>query len=210
MATDDDAESRVDYLADMLGMTKESVINAVNLMRQEGILADSQDMSAYIEHSENKSKQVFEQFVKLEQFLLTTMAKEETAFSYKALNEKASENGIRTSIKNIKTLLYFLSVNSYIKKRENVRNDMVQVVLCHDLDQTLRKHERRIDICRFIIERLHALALEKPLSPESSGTLVQFSVTSLLKEYDNLQKTNLFQKAEMFIIEDIEDAFLTH
>ncbi len=212
VASDDDGESRVDYLADMLGMTKESVINAVNLMRQEGILADSQDMLAYIEHSENKSKQVFEQFVKLEQFLLMMMANEETAFSYKALNEKATENGIRTSIKNIKTLLYFLSVKSYIKKKEkekeNARNDMVQAVLCHDLDQTMRKYERRIGICSFIIERLHALALQKPLSPESSGSLVQFSVTSLLKEYCNQQKTNLFQKAEMFTIEDIEDALL--
>ena len=206
MATDDDAESRVDYLADMLGLTKESVINTVNLMRQEGILADSQDMSAYIEHSENKSKQILEQFVKLEQFLLTTIANEETAFSYKTLNEKALENGIRTSIKDIKTLLYFLSVKSYIKKKEIARNGLVNATLCHDFDQTLRKYERRIDVCRFIIERLYALALQKPLSSESSGTLVQFSVTSLLKEYANQQKTNLFQKAEMFTIEDIEDA----
>ena len=39
-AGNDDAESRVDYLADILGLTKEEVITAVNLMRREGILAD--------------------------------------------------------------------------------------------------------------------------------------------------------------------------
>ena len=44
----DDAESRVDYLADILGLEKRDVIDCVNLMRQEGILADSMDMSAYI------------------------------------------------------------------------------------------------------------------------------------------------------------------
>lgn len=39
-AGNDDAESRVDYLADSLGMTKDEVVNTVNLMRQEGLLAD--------------------------------------------------------------------------------------------------------------------------------------------------------------------------
>ena len=34
----DDAESRVDYLADILGLEKRDVIDCVNRMRQEGIL----------------------------------------------------------------------------------------------------------------------------------------------------------------------------
>ena len=58
-AGNDDAESRVDYLADTLGMTKEEVINAVNLMRQEGLLADTQDMSAYILASDTENKSSF-------------------------------------------------------------------------------------------------------------------------------------------------------
>ena len=48
--------ARVDYLADMLGMTKAEVIQAVNLMRQEGILADSRDMSALIHKTDNEKK----------------------------------------------------------------------------------------------------------------------------------------------------------
>ena len=207
-ALDDDAESRVDYLADMLGMTKETVINTVNLMRQEGILADSHDISAYIEHSENRSKQIFEQFAKLEQFILTTIASSETDFSYKAMNEKALENGIRTTIKNIKTLLYFLSVKSYIKKKEDVRSGMVRAVLRQDFETTLQKYGRRIDVCRFVIESLYALAAQKPLQPEATGSMVQFSVTSLLKEYLEQQKNSLFLSDETCTIDDIEDALL--
>lgn len=52
----DDAESRVDYLADMLGLTREEVINSVNMMRQEGLLADYSDMSAYIQASDKEYK----------------------------------------------------------------------------------------------------------------------------------------------------------
>ena len=36
-----EAESRVDYLADILGMSKATVIRNINLMRQDGLLADT-------------------------------------------------------------------------------------------------------------------------------------------------------------------------
>ena len=71
-AGNDDAESRVDYLADILGIPKEDVVTSINLMRQEGLLADSMDMSAYIlkTDTENRSAQILNRFAKLEEFLL--------------------------------------------------------------------------------------------------------------------------------------------
>ena len=66
-AGNDDAESRVDYLADILGIPKEDVVTSINLMRQEGLLADSMDMSAYIlkTDTENRSAQILSRFAKL-------------------------------------------------------------------------------------------------------------------------------------------------
>ena len=71
-AGNDDAESRIDYLADILGIPKEDVVTSINLMRQEGLLADSMDMSAYIlkTDTENRSAQILNRFAKLEEFLL--------------------------------------------------------------------------------------------------------------------------------------------
>ena len=43
-----DAESRVDYIADLLGLDKKDVVGVIDLMRQDGLLADTQDMSATI------------------------------------------------------------------------------------------------------------------------------------------------------------------
>ena len=208
VATDDDAESRVDYLADMLGMTKESVINTVNLMRQEGILADSKDMSAYIEHSENRTKQVFEQFAKLELFIINTLANSETDFSFKEINEKATEAKIASTIKKIRTLLYYLSVKSYIKKKENAFSGMVSAVLYQDVELSMQKCRRRHDICRFVIDRLYASALANPHSAENSGSIVQFSVIALLKEWEAHQNSELFRSHEKYHIEEIEDALL--
>ena len=206
-ASEDDAESRVDYIADRLGLTKELVINTVNLMRQDGILADSRDTTAFVNHSENRSKQIFEQFVKLEQFLLEKISESDT-LSYKQLNEQALEKGIKSTVKNLKTLLYFLTVKSYIKKRENAYSGMVRVVLRQDLEQTKRKFNRRVEIGRFIIGKLHALALQQHNAAENSGDIVQFSVVSLLKEYAQLQQDKLFKESEPCNLADIEDALL--
>lgn len=62
-AQDSEAESRIDYLADILGISKREVISVVERMRQEGILADSKDISAYLldtGDSERKSQILLE------------------------------------------------------------------------------------------------------------------------------------------------------
>ena len=71
-AQDSEAESRIDYLADILGLSKREVISVVERMRQEGILADSKDISAYLQDigdSERKSQILLERFAKLEQYI---------------------------------------------------------------------------------------------------------------------------------------------
>lgn len=206
-AVDDDAESRVDYLADTLGLNKEAVIGAVSTMRQEGILADSSDMSAFIDISEKQSVKVFENFAKLERFILTRIAEKETEFSYKSINELAQSNGLYSNIKNIRVLLYFLAVKSYIRKEEKPRNGVVKVVLTQPAEQTILKHERRVSICKYIISQLYAEAALKPQSDKQS-ILVQFSVTSLLKGFVNEQKNSLFHDEEAYTVADIEDALL--
>ena len=205
---DDDAESRVDYLADRLGMSKETVISTVNQMRQDGILADSNDMSAYIDHSETKSKQIFEQFAKLELFLLNTLANDRTEFFLKELNEKACEAKISSTTKQIKTLLYYLAVKSHIKKKGNAYNGMVHAVLCQDVEKTLHTCHRRHNICRFIIGQLYTAALAKTPPTENKGSLVQFSVVTLLKELNAHQSNDLFHAQERFQLAEIEDALL--
>ena len=68
-AQDSEAESRIDYLADILGISKSEIISVVERMRQEGILADSKDISAYLldtGESERKSRTLLERFAKLD------------------------------------------------------------------------------------------------------------------------------------------------
>ena len=207
-AIDDDAESRVDYLADRLGMTKELVINTVNLMRQEGILADSQDMSAFLEHSENKSKQIFEQQARLERFILTCLSDTESKWTYKSLNETAIANNIPSSIKNITTILNFLTTRNFIKKKESSYINHINAIPCQDLEQSMQKCVKRMEICQFIISQLYALAAKKHTNNDNNVKTVQFSVVTLLKDYEKGLKNELFKQNHPCNIQDIKDALL--
>jgi ATP-dependent DNA helicase RecQ len=55
-SNDESAESRIDYISDHLGIVKEEVINIVNLLREEKILADAKDLTAFIRKGENKNR----------------------------------------------------------------------------------------------------------------------------------------------------------
>ena len=206
-----EAESRVDYLADMLGMTKAEVIQAVSLMRQEGILADSRDMTALIHKTDNEKKSLkrFESFAKLEQFLLAMVISRdnEIEISYKELNESALKAGIQDStIRNIRTILYFLSIKSYIKKKENIEKGLVRFSLSRDINAISRKNDLRIDLCRFIIEELYTLPTTESENNSNEFRLVQFSVTEIQKRFSEQIRINVSDKP--CTIGDVEEALL--
>lgn len=208
LASDDEAESRIDYLADRLGMTKAAVISAVNAMRQEGILADSRDMTASIEHSTLKAKQILDRFATLEHFLLTTITSEINDLSYKRLNEKAQEENIASSVKDLKTLLSFLSIKSYIKKKENAYNGFIRVALCINEDQAITKHNRRLEICQYIVHQFYQLSAQIPKSPDNTTVTIPFSVTSLVNGWNEKEKHKLFETKDDCTIEEMEEALL--
>ena len=210
-AADFDAESRVDYLADILGMNKSEVINAITLMRQEGILADSRDISAYIYKSDNakKSQKLFESFFNLESFLLAMAisSENELSASYKELNEKAIENGVSdSSIKRIRTILFFLSIKSYIKKKENIEKGYVHYSLRQDPAILSEKNNLRKDLCNFIIDYLYNIPKNRATALEDDYQLIQFSVTEIHKRFCDNPLLHTTQRTST--IRDVEEALL--
>ena len=196
-----EAESRVDYLADVLGMSKATVIRNINLMRQDGLLADSRDMQAWI--SKSTSLRNLDIILKLEQFLLQRFGEEVQRMNYKELNEEAQKAGLSFSnLKRMRMLLHFLSLKGYIHKRE-VFNDNVSVRLQASQEVTMARFERRMDICRFIVETLN---VERDTSKDM--TLVNFSIVELLQQFIARQQDTMFTDHEKPTISDIEEALL--
>ena len=141
---DAEAESRIDYLADMLGMTKEAVVHSVNLLRQEGLLADTHDMTAWVERAQVARN--LENMMRLEQFLLQHLGQESTTISLKQLNQEAQDAGLQQStVKNIVTLLHFLALRGYILKHNHSSSGSVTVRLDGEPDTILAHFRQRAD-----------------------------------------------------------------
>lgn len=208
-AQDSEAESRIDYLADILGISKREVVSAVERMRQEGILADSKDISAYLldtGDSERRSKILLERFAKLEQYILSHIPDESLRISCKQLNDNAVNDGINTSKeKDIRTLLYFLTVKGYTRKKEDAVHN-IEISRLTNLESTINRFEKRLEICRFTVEWLYKLALNT-VKEDSQNKAVQFSVVELLNRIKSSHQS-LFGELDDLQLEDVEEALL--
>ena len=197
-----EAESRVDYLADILGLSKSTVIRNINLMRQEGLLADSRDMQAWI--SKSTSRRNLDIILKLEQFLLQRFTEEAQRINYKELNEEAQKVGLTYSnVKRLRTLLHFLSLKGYIHKQEHSFSSSVSVRLQATQVVAMARFERRMEICRFIVDTLNA---SRDYSKEL--TLVNLSIVELLQQFIASQQGSMFTDKDKPDISDIEEALL--
>ncbi len=202
-----DADSRIDYISDTLGIPMDEVIYCVDVMRQEGLLANAEDMTAYIRKgdTQNKSARVLSRYAKLESFLLSDISEEGHSYSLKELNEDAEINGITgTSVKAIKTLLYFWTIKNYIEKHHDSTEKDTPICPCYTISELKAKAEKRHAICEKVLEYLYQSAKEQT-SSEKDEVMVEFSALKLL-EYcnDNLR---LVMSAEI-TMDEVKEALL--
>lgn len=204
-----EAESRIDYLADILGLSKSEVVSSVERMRQEGILADSKDISAFLNdagESEHKSKRLLERFTRLERYILGHVSANTLRISYKQLNDNAQKEGIDTATeKDIRTLLYFLAVKGYTRKKEDAAHN-IEVTCLADAESTLRRFEKRMEICMSTISWLYRLTSSAATdNTENNG--VRFSIVELLN-YLKARGNSLLGTMQDVQLEDVEEALL--
>ena len=206
-AGNDDAESRIDYIADKLAMEKEEVITLVNRMREMKLLADSQDMTAYVRRSEaqNRALLVLEKFIKLESFILSKIEEEGSSFNLKELNDAALKEGVKAStIKNIRTINYFWTIKGYMYKSEYNSQNRTDYIPTVSIDKLMTKLDKRHDICRFIVEELYHRSAGKLEKQEE--VLVEFSLVGLYEAYKETPRLEIYDTP--VTSKDIEDALL--
>ena len=208
-SNDEVAESRIDYISDHLGIVKEEVINIVNLLREEKILADAKDLTAFIRKGEhiNRSLKIVETYSQIENFLLPLFEEKEKTFHLKELNEGAEENGCKeVSPNKIKTIINFWAIKNWIKRHNEEYSRNHVVILCVQPKDSLKeKLEKRHELARFIVELLYEKSnLNKAEGEkEKEEVLVEFSVHELKDAYE--KRPQLFQMNVS--IEDIGTPF---
>jgi len=207
-SNDEAAESRIDYISDHLGIVKEEVINIVNLLREENILADAKDLTAFIKKGENKNRSlnIVEAFGRIENFLLPLFEEQEKTFHIKELNEEAEEKGCEDVTPNkIKTLINFWAIKNWIKRQNQAYSKNHVVIHCLHPKEILKgKLEKRHELAMFIVEYLYEksnLNISED-DKDKEEMLVEFSVHELKDEFEKRPK--LFET--QVNLEDIEDA----
>lgn len=203
-ATEDEAESRIDYLSDRLGIKKGDVLKSVALLREAGILSDHKDLSAFIQKKEGayKSLKLLESFAQIERFLMEQIGEEETQINIKEINELAKEAGLKSpGSQKIKLLLNFWSIKNIAKRKvHNYSKNHFSVKLSEAKSTLVEKQRKRHELSKVALEKLFAkIHKESDLSQEE--ILVEFSVMEIKKSFE--QSSGLFSRSAS--VEEVED-----
>ena len=197
----EEGEARVDYISDRLGIAKDYVIRVISLLREEKILADAKDLSAYIKKSErgNRSKAILETHGKIEEFLIKYLQNEEKIYNIKEINDALQAECEETSIYQLRTIINYFAIKHYVKRTYEANKNFVTLKPYYPPGELRKKSERRRLIAQAIIDHLFQKAIAGH-DVRSSDSAVEFSVLELKEEYNR----QLYgDKAKT---EDIEDA----
>ncbi len=189
--TDDSGESRIDYISDTLGIAKREVIDIINFLKNEKIIADTKDLRAFLNRTENKNKslKIFETFGKIEIFLIDKIIGDETEIDLKYYNEEVEASGLKEgNINKLKTIFDFWIINHWAKRKfsDYSRNHFLLQLEFNKVDLK-EKIQNRLVISRFILEFLFDKYLKGDYLPEGelkTNALVEFSVYDLKEKFN--------------------------
>jgi len=199
-----DAESRVDYLADDLGLSRKDTERAIQQLRQLGILADSQELFAYIKKAEEgKTDNIITRFRDLERYMVDHLDEHSgVGTDLKEFNDHAIRDGVKKStIKNIKTILLYWAYQKDIvfkKRDENFRGDIPTIEHKLSIEEFKRKSERRLALS----DRIYRIIFDKATNSEKEEEQVNFSLLGLM---ETLNSSNLLT-SDACTLDEVRDA----
>jgi len=195
-------ETRIDYLSDQLGLEQHYVIHIIQKLKEAFILEDFKDLVCYIEKRTELigAKKLDEKFSKLENFIIPLITEDEPILNLKMLNEQALDAHIKSSVKDIKNIINYLSITKMIKVSKE-GSDVIRVMPYEK--NILEKLQYLHDLSEHIIEFLLQHPMYKKELDQSAFISVYFSIIEI-KEFVN-KKKNMFSTSN-YSMDDIEDA----
>lgn len=190
--SDESAETRIDYIGEHLGLTNFEVIDIITLFREEGILSDAKDLTAYIKKGvhRNRSSQIVETFTKIEMLILDFVSEKASTLNIKEINEEAlAQNIYGASSDKIKKLLNFWAIKKWISKSKLHSKSLFSVAVLDSVETLKMKIQKRHQLAYFIVNHLYEKSLYD-VSTEDHGKeeiFVEFSVLELKTTFENAQ-----------------------
>jgi ATP-dependent DNA helicase RecQ len=197
--SDEASESRLDYVSDHLGIDTRQAIRIVSALKEEGILADVKDLSAFLndDNTQQKSSNLFKWYSDLEQFLISRVS-ENDVYNIKDFNEEAEALELKkVTTDKIITLLNIWAIKGWIKKDISKQSrNYVKIELLRPIDELQKNYDKRSRVCSFVLDYLY----EKNADSDPSYA-VQFSVNELKDEF-NFSNELLDEEATIAEIEN--------
>ena len=199
----DEADNRVDVIADRLEMSYFEISRILDKLSKAKVLADSQDMSAFVEQSDTelRSQNILKKYSRLERFLIENL-KETDYTSYKELNDAAQRAGVKTAnVRDLKRLLAYWQGVGLIKKKTVASGSQFVYTREFDPASIQAALDRKLDIAAYIIEYLFS-----KIDNEKHRTEVLFSTLELTDAYNG--NANLFTMAKKATMGEVRAALL--
>ncbi len=203
--SDEDAESRVDYISDRLGIVKANVIDAIELMRREKILAHDSDLIAFVKKGDKgkRSIRIVREYAKIELFILPYLTTYRQDTHLKEWAEEAESIGLQVfTTHKAQKILNLWAIQGFIKKQNTPNKNHINVK-CLLSEKALKERiERKHILAIFFIEYLFAQAIKQNNRTEQTQITVEFSLLELEKSFVN--KNVLF--TEKISEKDVRDS----
>jgi len=195
------AESRVDYLSDILGIVRDDVLRVIQILREEEILADQTDLTAHLgpEKTQNRALRILDEHIAIEQKLLLEFSQEPDFFNLKELNGKFEEAGCEgCDVRKIQNLLNYWQIKQ-IAQHVRRGTNMIEVRLMLGRDKLATVVEKRNQTARTI-----ATYLFRKVSTEEKKTTqtAEFSIMELVRLFR--EESELFHEPRSS--SEVEDA----
>ncbi|MDR0938959.1 MAG: RecQ family ATP-dependent DNA helicase [Mediterranea sp.] len=208
---ENEAEARVDYLSDHLGIVKDEVINIIYLLREEKILADAMDLTAFIKRRENKNRslRVVQSYGRVANYLLSRLGNEEQqVYSLKELNEDAGKNGCDdVSVNIIKTILNFWEIKHWIRRKNMAYSkNHVAIRNLYPKQELTEKMEACYRLVPFIAEYLYEKSNRTATNNEDNVVKEEIAVEFSVNELKEALGRSMWSFGTTAEIADIKDA----
>ena len=182
-----EAESRIDYIADIEGIPLKDCIRLITTLREIGLIKNDQDMMGSFKNSQKQTKSILEHYKNIELFLINFVTANQVVYNVKLLQKEFNEqHRIQATKEQINQIINYFSYKRFyeIKNHSKDEREIVAILDNHELEKIINI---RYTLLNWMISYLYTL----PLEGESKR--ISFSVIDLKNTHnmDNQVKVDV-------------------
>ena len=194
-------ETRVDYIADVLGLEQGDVSYILNVFKEIGITGDTKDLTAFVD--KRKGQKNFNFYSDIEKALIKRLnyskINETRRIYLKELNEELIKSGIeKISLDSIKNILRYWSLKKLIRlKRLNSNFNHYEIEFKIDYEDFIEEINKRIEVA-FDIFNFLCMLYDKKVQNNQEQVLIEFSLLEIKSNIENTLFATINQNSIVF------------